>query len=66
MDGTPIRDASRVLECGLSYIIVWRRRQKTELSHPVGVICRVRQEVSALKLLRRPRPVSHGGDFAKR
>src|SRR4030042_6129717 len=48
MDGTPIRDASKVLECGLSYFIVWRRRKKTELSHPVGGICRVRQEVSAL------------------
>ena len=51
MDGIPIRDAAKVLECGLSYFIVWRRRKKTELSHPVGVICRVRQEVSALKLL---------------
>jgi hypothetical protein len=54
MDGTPIRDASKVLECGLSYFIVWRRRKKTELSHPVGVICRVRQEVSALKLFGLP------------
>jgi len=54
MDGTPIRDASKVLECGLSYFIVWRRSKKTELSHPVGVICRVRQEVSALNLSRLP------------
>jgi len=54
MDGTPIRDAYKVLECGLSYFIVLRQRRKTELSHPVGVIYRVRQEVSALKLLRPP------------
>jgi len=66
MDGTPIRDASKVLECGLSYFIVWRRRKKTELSHPVGGICRVTKEVSALNLSRPPRPVSHGGDFVKR
>jgi hypothetical protein len=54
MDGTPIRDTCKVLEYGLLHFIVLRRRQKTELSHPVGAICRVRQEVSALKLLRSP------------
>jgi hypothetical protein len=48
MDGTPIRDSSKVLECGLLYFIIWRRRKKTELSHPVGDIWIVRQEVSAL------------------
>jgi len=62
----PIRESSKVLECGFSHFMGKERIEWIELSYRLGAIGVIGQEVSALKLSQTPRQASNEGNFVER